>query len=185
MNTRENIIAAAAALFERKGFAGTKTAEIAREAGVAEVTLFRHFGGKEQLFSAALEQIQSRADFDEISGSLNGKPDLDLPRIADTLGKYFLEEQATIRMMLFEAGSNPMIRRHIAQGPMKSIAYLQSYFARYTRSEDLDPRELAETFVGGLFGMVIIQFSGNEDAAWRRVKAFTRQFLAGLEFTSP
>jgi AcrR family transcriptional regulator len=44
------LIAAACEEFERNGYAGTKTAAIARRAGVAEWLIFTHFGSKARLF---------------------------------------------------------------------------------------------------------------------------------------
>jgi len=40
---------AAIKIFAEKGFANTSTSEIAEEAGVAEATIFRHYGTKENL----------------------------------------------------------------------------------------------------------------------------------------
>lgn len=47
---RAAILSAATRLFAGKGFANTTTSEIAREAGVAEGTLYHHFGGKDDIF---------------------------------------------------------------------------------------------------------------------------------------
>ena len=52
--TRERILDTAIGLFSTKGFSGATTREIALQAGVAEVTLFRHFASKEQLFEAVI-----------------------------------------------------------------------------------------------------------------------------------
>ncbi|RRS01330.1 TetR/AcrR family transcriptional regulator [Glycomyces terrestris] len=46
--TRERLSACALDLFEAQGFAATSVAQIARAAGVTEMTFFRHFGSKEQ-----------------------------------------------------------------------------------------------------------------------------------------
>jgi AcrR family transcriptional regulator len=53
--TKKRILAAAELVFSRDGFQGATTREIAREAGVNEVTLFRHFNSREQLLRATLE----------------------------------------------------------------------------------------------------------------------------------
>lgn len=50
---RALILEAAARGFARRGFDGTTTAEIAADCGVAESVLFRHFGSKANLFTAA------------------------------------------------------------------------------------------------------------------------------------
>ena len=48
--TRDKILEAALFLFSKKGYLGATTKEIAKEAGIAELTLFRHFASKEKLF---------------------------------------------------------------------------------------------------------------------------------------
>ena len=52
---RRQIIEVAIDLFSRRGFNGTTTKEIAAAAGVNEAIIFRHFAGKEQLYSAILD----------------------------------------------------------------------------------------------------------------------------------
>ncbi|MFY9984472.1 MAG: TetR/AcrR family transcriptional regulator [Chthoniobacterales bacterium] len=54
--TRKRILAAAELVFSRDGFQGATTREIARQAGVNEVTLFRHFRTREELLRATLDQ---------------------------------------------------------------------------------------------------------------------------------
>lgn len=54
--TRERLIDAAARTFSNEGIQGATTRQIAREAGVNEVTLFRHFKSKDQLLAAVLER---------------------------------------------------------------------------------------------------------------------------------
>lgn len=48
-STRESLLVAAMALFGERGYDATTTAEIARTAGVSEMTLFRHFPTKAAL----------------------------------------------------------------------------------------------------------------------------------------
>src|SRR5580658_7732181 len=54
---RERLLDAATAVFARDGLAGSTTREIARAAGVNEVTLFRLFSTKQNLLTAVLERI--------------------------------------------------------------------------------------------------------------------------------
>ncbi len=55
--TRHKILAAARQLMAHKGFKGATTRLIAEEAGVNEVTIFRHFGNKDGLIQAMLEDV--------------------------------------------------------------------------------------------------------------------------------
>ena len=60
--TRQRILAAAQQVFSRDGFQGATTREIAREAGVNEVTIFRHFHTREELLHATLKQSCASLD---------------------------------------------------------------------------------------------------------------------------
>lgn len=60
--TRKRILAAAQHVFSRDGFQGATTREIAREAGVNEVTIFRHFHTREELLHATLKQSCASLD---------------------------------------------------------------------------------------------------------------------------
>jgi AcrR family transcriptional regulator len=51
---RSRILKAAHELFTEKGYRATTTKEITARAGVAEPTLFRHFGSKVDLFEASI-----------------------------------------------------------------------------------------------------------------------------------
>ena len=74
--TANRIVEAAVQLFSRQGFAASSTHEIARLAGVSEVTVFRHFPRKRDLFWAATEsrlrrlrisrELRNRLESDEI-----------------------------------------------------------------------------------------------------------------------
>jgi AcrR family transcriptional regulator len=56
MNNKEAILAAALELFGEQGYDRSPTSQIARRAGVSEGLIFRHFGNKEGLLSAIIEQ---------------------------------------------------------------------------------------------------------------------------------
>src|SRR5260370_38576188 len=53
--TRERLVAAAARLFNRAGYHGTDSNRIAKEAGYATGTFYKHFKNKREAFLAAYE----------------------------------------------------------------------------------------------------------------------------------
>jgi AcrR family transcriptional regulator len=57
--TRDALLAAAAAEFEAKGFAGTDTNRIARAAGFAPQTFYRHFADKTDVFICVYQRWQA------------------------------------------------------------------------------------------------------------------------------
>jgi AcrR family transcriptional regulator len=74
---RRAIVQAALRVFASGSYAGSTTAEIAREAGVSEPVLYRHFGSKRELWAACLD-----AAWEELRDALDTLVDttLALPR---------------------------------------------------------------------------------------------------------
>jgi AcrR family transcriptional regulator len=59
MSVRDQLIEAAARLYAEAGYRGATTRRIAGEAGVNEITLFRHFGSKDALIREAVSRAES------------------------------------------------------------------------------------------------------------------------------
>jgi TetR/AcrR family acrAB operon transcriptional repressor len=57
--TRKNLLNAALAIFSRKGFESTRLEDIAQAAGVTRGAIYHHFGGKEELFIALLDDASA------------------------------------------------------------------------------------------------------------------------------
>jgi AcrR family transcriptional regulator len=55
-----SILQAAARAFARTGFATTSMDDVAAEAGISRLIVYRHFGSKEELYRAVLEQVRAR-----------------------------------------------------------------------------------------------------------------------------
>jgi AcrR family transcriptional regulator len=55
--TRENLLASARAVFERRGYTGTRMADIAKEAGVSHGTVYTWFADKEAVLRALVGDI--------------------------------------------------------------------------------------------------------------------------------
>jgi AcrR family transcriptional regulator len=119
--TANRIVEAAVQLFSRQGFAASSTHEIARLAGVSEVTVFRHFPRKRDLFWAATEsrlrrlriskELRLRLESDE-------NPRTALPGILALLVETVHHQPETIRLLylsLFELdhGAERVLRKHL------------------------------------------------------------------------
>ncbi|MGH3221154.1 MAG: TetR/AcrR family transcriptional regulator [Streptosporangiaceae bacterium] len=59
---REQILTAATEAFARCGFAATSLEDIAAEAGITRVILYRHFDSKTDLYQAVLDRMCARLD---------------------------------------------------------------------------------------------------------------------------
>ena len=101
--TRRRILEAAERVFSRDGFQGATTREIAREAQVNEVTLFRHFRTRDDLLR---ETILYRTISPEELLNSKASWKRDLPRqLEEYVRKYYellLEREALVRAVVGE-----------------------------------------------------------------------------------
>lgn len=72
MDTRDRIIAEARVLFAERGYEGATTAELAKRAGIAEGTIYRHFRNKDELFVSCVESLFHRIGREEATGVRDG-----------------------------------------------------------------------------------------------------------------
>lgn len=88
---RDRILEAAAWLFCRQGFAATGVDAVARRAGAAKTTLYRHFAGKQELIEAVLdaEGAAWRAWFFSELGGARGDAAARLLAVFDVLRRWF------------------------------------------------------------------------------------------------
>ncbi len=110
MSTRQRLIAAALDLFAQQGIAETTTKQIAEQAEVNEVTLFRQCGNKQGLLLAVLEESEI---FDRLAEALT--QDLDRTRPPAQIIRQYAETYLSLlesvpellRSIIGEAGKYP------------------------------------------------------------------------------
>lgn len=129
---RESVIHAALNAFLKKGFEAASLESIARDAKVAKITIYRQFGGKEQLFREVAhyaQQVIQRGV--QTSVETSGPPEVVLRRTISGLQESFTDPDylAVLRLVVAEAPRFPEIARTMlsetdfALGPL--IGYLQ------------------------------------------------------------
>jgi AcrR family transcriptional regulator len=120
--TRQRILEAAERVFSRDGFQGATTREIAREAGVNEVTLFRHFRSRDDLLR---ETLLCRTIAPEDLVTPTSEWERDLPsQLEKYVRKYYsmlLEREALVRAVVGEGRILPPAVREVLVGKMAPV----------------------------------------------------------------
>ncbi|MBS3782516.1 MAG: TetR/AcrR family transcriptional regulator [Candidatus Thermoplasmatota archaeon] len=101
--TRKKILEAALELFSENGYEGTTTRSIAEKSGVNELTIFRHFDNKKNLFLTCIdEKLDSKEKLKEIDIEPSEDLKEDLTKIGLEIGKKFIENSELMKIMLME-----------------------------------------------------------------------------------
>jgi AcrR family transcriptional regulator len=168
VETKEKILEAADRLIRGRGLARVRTKEIAREAGVAEGTLYVHFPHKEDLFFAVVEK--NRPEFAAtVRPELAGTRELDvaLGEVALAAMSYYEKLISMAAPLFADVDLLERQREAIARrpgGPYRIYERVAAYVEAEQRlgrvKEGLDALSVAALVLGPCF-----QY------------AFTRQFL--------
>ncbi|MFG3691396.1 TetR/AcrR family transcriptional regulator [Micromonospora sp. NPDC047740] len=119
---REQILAAATEAFARSGFAATGLDEIATEAGITRMILYRHFDSKTDLYQAVLDRMCARLDA-HVEEPVGGFTDAS----TDGLLQAAVESPAGFRLLFQHALREPEFNERIEKfrGGITAAAYLQ------------------------------------------------------------
>jgi AcrR family transcriptional regulator len=143
-------------LVSEKGYLGATTREIARGAGVTELTLFRHFGSKERLFEACLNRHTFLPTLRELLPDLDG---MSYDEALRTIGRRFLlslkARKPMVKIMQAEMCRYPdKMKRMSGAFFDEMLGTLAAYFAARQRTGELrsfPPELAARMFIGMLF----------------------------------
>ena len=148
---RADVLACACRVFSEGSYRGTTTAEIAREAGVTEPILYRHFDSKRDLYLACLAEAwtQVRAIWE---GALAGEPDP--AQWLAAMGRAFRESAVIPNLWvqaIAEASEDPAIRAYM-RGHMREVHAYVAAVIRRSQAEggiapDRDPAAEAWIFI--------------------------------------
>jgi AcrR family transcriptional regulator len=140
--TRERIITAAAAQFNRHGYHGTDSNIIAKEAGYATGTFYKHFREKREVFLAVYERWLA-AQWSEIADELSRKREAgETARRIVVLSIRFHTEWRGLRASLMElVFSDPQARRFFRNQRRRQLDLMAELRCRYalpprTREQD-------------------------------------------------
>jgi AcrR family transcriptional regulator len=185
MNVRDQLLDAAVRVYAEAGYRGATTRRIAFEAGVNEITLFRHFGSKDSLIREAIARSQQ--------ASLIALPDLPADPLRElcAFARAHLAElrqrRALIRTCMGEFEEHPDViapeNSPVAQAAKSLARYLARLRERGLARGAFDEHVAATMLMGVLFadamGRDIMRdlFPTQPEAALRE---YVRIFLRGL-----
>ncbi|MFA6801042.1 MAG: TetR/AcrR family transcriptional regulator [Acholeplasmataceae bacterium] len=155
--TKDIIIQASLDVFTKKGYASATTLDISKKAGVSEMTLFRHFQTKNNLFISSIKKAMGQSIIENLEIDLN----LSLKDFVRNL----LHEKLTIISSQIDL-IKMLIRETLAQTLPDELIFTKiisnqvihkiSGYIKY-HNLDINPQSFAELIVGLLLRYAIME----------------------------
>jgi AcrR family transcriptional regulator len=161
----EAILKGAMKEFLANGYAATSMDKIAKAAGVSKATVYSHFGDKESLFNAVIQDLV-KDKFQTVMGlqqpqSLEQDPKIVLSAMATRMLKNTISDRAFqdfIRIIIGESGRFPELAKAYVNNLAKpGIEGLTKYFQSHPDLKLEDPEATVRIMVGSLVYFVMLQ----------------------------
>jgi len=186
--TRINILNAALAIFSRKGYESTRLEDIAETAGVTRGAIYHHFGGKEGLFLALLDDASTISN-KAIQGAVSEGGSL-LEVLSRILVYTFrlIEDDKRFRQVMALSLSTTNLealasrRYQEADQLVTSISQILSGGIESGELRpDLDPQNAARALLGYQNGLALLWFSNRDTFSVKEnAEAMAKIYLYGI-----
>jgi len=158
IKTEDKILNASIVLFSQKGYSAVTTKDISKEAGVSEMTLFRHFESKHNLFEKAFDKFVFSPKFRALFEGLEWDLERDLNKICSSYQDTLYKNQKIILMHFKNEELNPDFDATFFQFPNEFKKLLCYYFEEMRNRGAIrreNPETLAMSFLATNFGLFI------------------------------
>jgi AcrR family transcriptional regulator len=163
-NRHREIILSSIDVFARTNYERATTALLAREAGVAEGTLYKHFPSKKELFLECCRYIERQLtqQYNTIYDEHKDQPLESLKMVAQSY-LNFVKENPSMRKFLAFVLNNTFdedflneLKRFMDLNRVASERMIESAIARGEIRKEIDPHVAAWFFVGGYFTLIMM-----------------------------
>jgi AcrR family transcriptional regulator len=188
--TRAQLLSAAARVYARRGFDGATLDEVAEEAGFTKGAVYDHFGSKENLLFALLDEHLSAQIAEQIVLFDPGKAAAERPRAgADRWMKELEEDPDAFRLFVeawLHGQRDEELRSRVAAG-MEAWRATSRAFGR-ERGSDLDAEisealldQVANIMLGLGIGLGMVELADPDSVSPRLLGAMFVLLLGALE----
>ncbi len=190
INTKKRLLDATLKLISEKGYLGATTRKIAEEAGVTELTLFRHFGSKEKLFKELLAGYTFLPRLKELLPELDGLPGrAALELIATRFLLTLKQRKSMVKILYSEYTMYPeniraVYNKFVQEMRTTLSAYFEGLQKRGVLRKNISPAMTARMFLWILFSYFrseeIMQSSGMKKASMKKqIREMIDIFMSG------
>jgi TetR/AcrR family transcriptional repressor of nem operon len=185
--TRQRIVAAAATMFNQKGYEGASLSALMEATGLEKGGIYRHFSSKEELAAEAFEYAWNKAwdarmhDLDQYPGA------------ADKLKKFvsnFVERRSPVaggcpifNMAIDADDTNPLLRARAAKALRSLLGRIKGIVAAGIEAGeirgDVDPKTVASLIFASLEGALVLSRLERSECALQQMGEHLSKYIDG------
>ena len=163
-DTKERLLEATLKLISEKGYMGATTREIAQEAGVTELTLFRHFGSKEKLFKELLGSYTFLPKLKELLPELEGLSSREaLELIATRFLLTLKERKSMVRIMYSEYTAYPENIREVYNKFVQEMRTTLAAFFEGLQKKGVLRKSISPNMTARMFLWILLSYFRSEE----------------------
>ncbi|WP_369810527.1 TetR/AcrR family transcriptional regulator [Guptibacillus hwajinpoensis] len=187
---QKRIVEAAIEMFSEKGFAASSTSEIAKRAGVAEGTIFRHYKTKKELLLAIVTPVMGNLVAPFIVKDLEKVLEKDYEFYEEFLEAMVRNRQAFIqkhlpivRILVQEIPFHEELRRqfieHVAKDLYARFANIVSHFQEKGELVQMPPSSVVRLTISSILGFFLARYIFLPEHEWNEEEEIemTIQFI--------
>ncbi|WP_175989951.1 TetR/AcrR family transcriptional regulator [Bacillus sp. Marseille-Q1617] len=174
---QKKIVEAAIEMFAEKGYASTSTSQIAKKAGVAEGTIFRHYKTKKDLLLSIVSPTMAKLIAPFVIRDINKVLDAKYERYEDFLKamilnrQEFLKDNMTVFKILiqeipFHSELKEQFKEHIAQKIFDKFTALVDHYKEKGQIIDLPSPAVVRFSATSIFGLLLVRYVFLPEEEW-------------------
>lgn len=156
---KNQILDGAIKVFSKKGFEGSTTKEIAKEAGVSEGTIFRYFETKKDILLYMLDVFLKRNMYEFTNKIQNNNKDAKTS-IKELLKEHFrliMKNYDLIKILVHELQYHQDLKEKFQSDFLsKIIQYNEKVIKEIYPDKEIDPELVSRAFVGMFLGLTVL-----------------------------
>jgi AcrR family transcriptional regulator len=164
---RESVLRTAIGTFAARGYFGTTTTEVAKQAGISQAYVYRLFPSKEALFVAVVEHcfVRVRGCLEQAAAEANGSsPEVVLGAMGEAYAKLIADNDLMLIQLHAQAAavSEAAVREVVRQGYARVVEYVRG-------ASGGGEQQVQEFFARGMLCHLIVSMDADRvDAPWAR-----------------
>ncbi|MDF1507259.1 TetR/AcrR family transcriptional regulator [Robertmurraya sp. DFI.2.37] len=165
---QKKIILAAVQAFAEKGYASTSTSEIAKNAGVAEGTIFRHYKTKKDLLYSIIEPMLRKfiaplviKDMEKVLKKEHATFEDFLRAMIENRIKFLSKNMLLFKILIQEIPFQPelkeLFKEHIGTKVIERFTEVVEHYQKKGELIDVPPFQIIRLTASAIFGYIIVR----------------------------